>query len=288
MPGVIIGVNCGTYTVNYQGVNYQASARGVFRNLGIKPVVGDLVDFDDNNFVITKVYERQNYLKRPLIANIDQLLIVESVLEPEFSYLLAFKYLTYANMHNLKAKIILTKIDKLKDLALIDEIKKVFLKFEVEVYPLSNIDHAGVNEVKSLFANHITALIGQTGVGKSSLINSLDENYERAIGEYSKALGRGKHQTKEVILLPYENGYIADTPGFSSLDLELYKEDLAEFYPGFAKFYGKCFFNDCLHINEKNCLIKEMVASGQYPKVAYDCYLKLSNQAINKFKRFEK
>lgn len=288
MRGRIVSLSCGIYSINVDGVIYNAPARGLFRNRGIKPLVGDEVEIDSNNLIINTIYNRVSELKRPPIANIDQMLIIESLKEPEFSYLLAFKYLTYANMNNIKAKIILTKVDKQDDLKLINEIKETFKAIDIEVYVVSNKTGEGLKEVRELFANHISCLIGQSGVGKSSLINAIDKDFERKVGEYSRALGRGKHQTKEVILLPYEGGYIADTPGFSSLELNLYKEELAEFYPGFSEFFTKCYYSNCLHITENKCAVKERIEQGLYPKIAYDCYLKLSEESIYKLRRFER
>ena len=288
MRGRIVSSSCGTYSIDVDGVIYNAPARGLFRNRGVKPTVGDEVEITETNFVIQQVFPRVSFLKRPPIANIDQMLIVESLKEPEFSYLLAFKYLTYANMNGIKAKIILTKSDKEEDKKLIDDIINNFKMMNIDTYVASNKTMEGLEEVKKLFANHVTCLIGQSGVGKSSLINSIDKDFERKVGEYSYALGRGKHQTKEVILLPYEGGYIADTPGFSSLELDLYKEDLAQFFPGFNELYTKCYFSNCLHITENKCLVKEQFENGTYPKIAYECYLKLSEQSIYKTKRYER
>ncbi len=288
MRGRIVSSSCGTYSIDVDGVIYNAPARGLFRNRGVKPTVGDEVEITETNFVIQQVFPRVSFLKRPPIANIDQMLIVESLKEPEFSYLLAFKYLTYANMNGIKAKIILTKSDKEEDKKLIDDIINNFKMMNIDTYVVSNKTMEGLEEVKKLFANHVTCLIGQSGVGKSSLINSIDKDFERKVGEYSYALGRGKHQTKEIILLPYEGGYIADTPGFSSLELDLYKEDLAQFFPGFNELYTKCYFSNCLHITENKCLVKEQFENGTYPKIAYECYLKLSEQSIYKTKRYER
>ena len=287
MEGRIVGLNCGFYSVLADGMIFKVKARGAFRNKSIKPVVGDKVELDDTYFVINMVYPRDTYLKRPVIANLSQMLIVSSLVEPEFSYLLVFKYLTYANLHGVKAKIVLTKSDKYEDKDKIEEIKSVFNKLNIDVFVISNKTKEGLEEIKKLFKNEITCLIGQTGVGKSSLINSIDPEFNRNIGEYSDALGRGKHETKEVILLPYEGGFIADTPGFSSLDLELYKEEIAQYFPGFSSRYTECYFSNCLHISEKKCKIKEALEAGEIPSIAYDAYLKLSNEAIYKNRRFE-
>ena len=142
--------------------------------------------------------------------------------------------------------------------------------------------------MKAIFKDEVSCIMGQTGVGKSSLINAIDPAYEREIGEYSLALGRGKHQTKEVILLSYLGGYIADTPGFSSLDLDLYKEDLAAFYPGFNSLYNKCYFANCLHLSENRCVVKEKVLSGEISNLVYECYKKLSEEAIFRKERYTK
>ena len=288
MKGLIVAITCGTYAVKADGVIYNTKPRGVFRNQGVKPVVGDNVEFDPDNMTIEVVYPRSSALKRPLIANISQMILVFSLKEPDFSYLLAFKYLTYANMNNIRAKIIITKIDKEHDKKQIDEIKEVFNSVNIETYFISNKTREGIEEVKALFKDEVSCIMGQTGVGKSSLINAIDPNYEREIGEYSMALGRGKHQTKEVILLPYQGGYIADTPGFSSLELDLYKEDLAAFYPGFNTLYNKCYFVNCLHLSENRCVVKEKVNAGEISSLAYDCYKKLSEEAIFRKERYQK
>ena len=288
MKGLIVALSCGVYSVRADGIIYNLTARGVFRNQGIKPVVGDEVDFNEETMVIETVYPRNSFLKRPPIANISQIILVFSLKEPEFSYLLAFKYLTYANMNNIKAKLVLTKIDKDVDAELIKEIREVFSSVGTETYFISNKTKEGLEEVKALFANEVSCVMGQTGVGKSSLINAIDPNYEREIGEYSNALGRGKHRTKEVILLPYQGGYIADTPGFSSLDLNLFKEDLAAFFPAFNHLYNKCYFTDCLHLSESKCAVKDAINEGKISQKAYECYQKLSEESIFKKERYYK
>lgn len=288
MKGLIVALSCGVYSVTADGVIYNLTARGVFRNQGVKPMVGDEVAFNEETMVIETVYPRSTYLKRPPIANISQIILVFSLKEPEFSYLLAFKYLTYANMNNVKAKLVLTKTDKDVDANLINEIKEVFSSVNVETYFVSNKTKEGLEEVKKLFENEVSCVMGQTGVGKSSMINAIDPNYEREIGEYSFALGRGKHRTKEVVLLPYSKGYIADTPGFSSLDLNLFKEDLAAFFPSFNHLYNKCYFTDCLHTSENKCAVKEAINEGKISKKAYECYQKLLEEAIFKKERYYK
>ena len=288
MKGLIVALSCGVYSVSSEGIIYNVTARGVFRNQGVKPMVGDEVEFNPETMVIEVIYPRRSALKRPPIANISQIILVFSLKEPDFSYLLAFKYLTYANMHNIKANLVLTKIDKGVDEALVNEIKGVFNSVGVNTYFVSNKTKEGLDEVRGLFSDEISCVMGQTGVGKSSLINAIDANYEREIGEYSFALGRGKHRTKEVILLPYSGGYIADTPGFSSLDLNLFKEDLAVFFPSFNNLYNKCYYTNCLHVSENKCAVKEQINEGKISQKAYECYLKLLDEAIFKKERYNK
>ena len=288
MDGLIISSRYGVYKVYADGLVYSCKPRGTFRKNKMSPIVGDYVVINENEFTIEEIKERRTVLNRPKVANIDQLLIVFSIVEPEFSYYLAFKYLTHANKYGLDAKIIVTKIDKPGvEQSKIDEIKDTFNQLGIEVYFVSNKKGDGLEEVKELFKNKISSLLGQSGVGKSSLLNAIDPSYQRNEGEYSFALGRGKHETKETILLPYEGGYIADTPGFSSLDLELYKEDIAKFFPTFAIRSTKCFYTDCLHISEPKCEVKQALENHEIPQIAYDSYLKLSADAVSYIRRYK-
>ena len=273
MEGIIVSIKYGMYTVESDGVLYNTSPRGLvkFRD---KLYVGDKVILDDSNFLIIDVFNRKSLLKRPPISNIDQILLIFSLKEPDFSYYLAFKYLTYASYNGIKASLVLTKSDKSSEQE-IKEIREVFEKINVPTYVTCSKKDEGLDDIRPLFKDKISVLIGQSGVGKSSLLNAIDESYEREIGEYSLALGRGKHKTKEVILLPYQNGYIADTPGFSSLELEMTKLEVAQYFPSFKDDALECFYSNCLHISEKNCKIKEKMARGEIPQIAYDCYLKL-------------
>ena len=273
MEGIIVSIKYGVYVVNVDNVLYNSSPRGLLK-FKSKIYVGDKVILDDENYQIIDGIDRKSFLKRPTIANLDQILLIFSLKEPDFSYYLAFKYLTYANFNNINASLVLTKADKSNERE-IKEIVNVFNQLGIKTYVTSSKDNIGVNEIKELFTNKITVLVGQSGVGKSSLLNAIDESYLRDIGDYSLALGRGKHKTKEVILLPYQNGFIADTPGFSSLELEMNKLEVAQYFPGFKDDALECFYSNCLHISEKNCKIKEKVDCGQIPKLAYENYLKL-------------
>lgn len=280
MEGIIVAIKYGIYTVEVDGTFYQTSPRGIFRKDKIKPVVGDKVLLEEEHFLITDVLTRKSYLKRPCIANIDQMLLVFSLNEPAFSFFLACKYLTFANYSGVKAKIILTKSD-IGDKKDEQNIINTFAKIGIETYVVSNKTLEGIETIRDILKGKISCFVGQSGVGKSSLLNSIDENFTRDIGEYSTALGRGKHQTKEVILFPYESGYIADTPGFSSLELDIKPEDLAKFFPGFDKYAYNCYFSNCMHISESKCEVKKAVENNEIPTIIYETYLKLLEEIKN-------
>ena len=274
MEGVILAIQYGIYSVSVDGVIYQTSPRGVFRKHSVKPMVGDRVILDDGNFIIKDVLPRTSVLKRPAIANVDQILLIFSLSEPSFSYYLALKYLTYCNYQGVKAYLVLTKTDKSID----NEGEKIAKDFEligIKSFLVNNKSGEGVEEVKELLKDKVSCLMGQTGVGKSSLLNNIDPTYARSVGEYSEALGRGKHQTKEVILLPYLDGYIADTPGFSSLELDMTELDVSRFFPGMEEEALKCYFPNCLHVSEPKCMVKEKFVNGNIPSIFYESYLKL-------------
>lgn len=275
MEGIIIAISCGIYSVLVDKVVYQTSPRGLFRKNKIKPVVGDHVLLDTENFLITDVLPRTSLLKRPPIANVNQILLVFSLSEPSYSHYLTLKYLCYANYLGVPSRVILTKTDKLDEEKEALEIKKTLESVGVETYLVSNKTKEGVEEVKALINGKISCLIGQTGAGKSSLLNNIDPAFNREIGEYSKALGRGKHQTKEVVLLPILDGYIADTPGFSSLELDIPYTEISHYFPGMKEAYLNCFYSNCMHISEKKCAVKEKFSNENIPSIIYDSYLKL-------------
>ena len=276
MRGKILSSKGNVYVVlGEDRIFYNVFPRGLlkFRNKNV--MVGDECNIDDENFSIEDILPRKNSLIRPKVSNVDQIFVMMSVKRPELSKELIFKFLTYVNMNNVEPKLILTKYDLLEDKSMYNDFIDELNKLGVEVFLISKYDESSISLLKENLKNKTSMFMGQTGVGKSSFINMLDASFERKEGEYSEVLHRGKHQTKEVILLPYEGGYIIDTPGFSSLDLDISKHDLAHFFPGFNKLYTSCFYTDCLHKNEKNCKIKEEMANNLFSEETYDIYLKL-------------
>ena len=278
MKGIITSSICGSYKVTSDNVDYNVSARGLFKHKKRKLVVGDYVEINVDENIITDVYDQKTFFIRPCIANVDQAAVIMSAVEPEFSLFLVDKFLTYINFNNVKGTVIITKVDKLNDRTSIENIKNLIKSYGIDVVLFSKETKEGLDEVNALFKNKVTVLMGQSGVGKSSLLNTLIPEYNRMIGEYSSALGRGKHQTKEVILLPFDGGFIADTPGFSSLDIELSPKQIAMSFPIIKDHYGTCFFGDCLHISEKQCKVKDELGKT-LPNESYENYLLLIKEA---------
>ncbi len=281
MKGLVISIASNLYSVLSEGCVYSLLPRGLFKKKQIKPVVGDKVIFDEIKLIITDILERKSYLKRPQIANISQILIIQSITEPEFSFPLFLKYILLAKDINIPVKIIITKMDKPFDTKILDAVKNICSSLQIKLYFSSLNENEDKSDIKNIFKDNISCLIGQSGVGKSSLLNMIDPNFKRREGEYSIALGRGKHETKEVILLPYNNGFVADTPGFSSLYLDMDKEKLANLFFNLFEVENTCKFSNCSHIHEVDCEIKRMVKEEKIPVLLYNAYVKIYNDLIN-------
>ena len=288
MEGKILSTVGGIYKVYSNGNTYNLFSRGSIKHKNFSLCAGDNISFNEKEEVIEEAHERKNYLIRPRSANVDLMVITMSVVEPELSRELVYKFLTYANLNGIAAAVLFTKMDRLVDTSKVDSLKSDLEKLGYRVFLLSPEKTEIIEELQGFLAGKTTIIMGQTGVGKSSAINLIDPHFNRKIGEYSEALGRGKHQTKEVILLPFRNGFIGDTPGFSSLELDLYKEDLAQYFPGYEKYYLECYFSNCLHQNEKECKIKEEISKGNLSKEGYEVYIKLLNQLDFRSQRYKK
>ncbi|MEG2351072.1 MAG: ribosome small subunit-dependent GTPase A [Bacilli bacterium] len=270
MTGKIIKLISNIWTVKASEKHYNCGSIGKFRHLKISPVVGDNVEFDPENKIIIKVYSRKNELIRPPISNVDQALILVSCKEPEFSSNLLDKMLVVIEYNNIKPIICFTKYDLLKDSLLIDNVISYYRKIGYIV-----VINNSKSDVISLLENKITVLTGQTGVGKSTLLNTLKEDLNLATGEISKALGRGRHTTRHVELLEIAGGLVADTPGFSSLDfINMGKNDIKDNFIEFYDNQDKCKYQDCIHLKEAGCYIKELVKENIILKSRYDNYKK--------------
>ena len=278
MVGKVIKLISNKWTVQVEEHYYECSSIGKFKYLKVSPLVGDVVEIDINNKVITTIYPRKNELVRPPIANVDQAIILTSCKEPDFSSNLLDKMLVIIEYNNVKPIICFTKYDLLKDTKEIDEIINYYKKVGYEVYINSYVE-----KIKSVFKGKITVLTGQTGVGKSSLLNSLKKDLNLPTGEISKALGRGRHTTRHVELLEIEDGLVADTPGFSSLDfIGMDKNDIKDNFVEFYENQDKCKYKDCLHLKEDGCYIKKMVEEGKIRSTRYDNYKKFIESVVEK------
>ena len=276
--GRIVKALSGFYYVEAEGTIYKTRARGRFRNNRQKPLVGDFCQFDlrgHKEGYIKQLEPRRNALERPPIANVDQTLLVFSITEPDFDDVLLDKFLAVVEHDDIKPVIIITKIDI--DQTLIEDIKKRYAPYEL--YFIDSISHKGVELIKELIKDKVTVVMGQSGVGKSTMLNALDDKQNIATGEISQALGRGRHTTRHVELIHMYGGYIADTPGFSSLEMRLTPDELATSYHDFRVLSSDCRFRGCRHDQEPDCAVKEAVAEGTIAQSRYEHYITMLNEA---------
>ncbi len=251
----------------------------------VSPKVGDYCYYDDSEDVvlITEILPRQNELDRPDLANIDQLLLTFSAVEPDFSFNLLDKFLVLSYKNNLKPTLLVTKIDIIKQ----DELKDLKQslnyykdKLGIKIFYVNSLDVATTSKEEIFLENKITVLAGQTGVGKSTFLNAINPDLDIKTGEISKALGRGRHTTRHSELYKIKGGYIADTPGFSKLDLDIHHfDELKLFYPDFLDLSHDCRFgNSCNHLKEPGCQITNLVHSGDILQSRYDNYVRFVDE----------
>lgn len=271
MIGRIIKIVSNDYTVKCEdGNTYICKARGVFRNKKITPLVGDFVKITKEKNLIEEIMKRKNELIRPPVSNIDIALVVTSAKEPDFSSNLLDKMIDIIEFNNIMPVICISKYDLLDNTKEMDEIITYYKKIGYKVFINTQIE-----DIKKIFKDNVTILTGQTGVGKSSLINKLEKSMDLKTGEISKALGRGKHTTRHTELFELFDGYVADTPGFSSLNfIGMNKEDIRDNFIEFNEYKDKCKYRDCMHVNEDDCEIKRRVSNNEILKSRYDNYVK--------------
>ncbi len=282
IDGIIIkGIGGFYYVEAADGIIYECKARGVFRKEKITPLAGDKVEIsvDENNKnSIDKIYERRNMFKRPPIANVDKLVIVSSVCDPRPNLLIIDRLTAVAVYKNVEPIIVFTK----NDLQSADEYIEIYKNAGFKTFAVSNETGEGIGEVKAIIENGVCVFTGNSGVGKSSLINRMYPDFALETGEISKKLGRGRHTTRHVELLKINNGYIADTPGFSSLDFEtndlIKKDELAFCFPDFSDYIDSCKFSTCAHVNDKGCRLIEAVNSGDVMRSRHESYVTMYNE----------
>lgn len=275
MRGKIVKVISNDYTVLVNDKKYICKARGVFRNKKITPLAGDNVEIDENN-IITAIYKRKNKLDRPPVSNIDIAIIVVSTKDPDFSSILLNKMIDIIEFNNIKPLIVVSKTDLYID----DTIRNIISYYKRIGYTV--LLNTEIEELKEAIKDKYVILTGQTGSGKSSLLNSIDPNLNLKTDEISKALGRGKHTTRAIEFYQIDDLMIADTPGFSSLDFKnMTKEDIRDNFIEFEKFRNYCKYSDCMHIKEDDCYIKQMVKDNEINEQRYNDYVEFIKEKEN-------
>lgn len=279
--GRIIKAIGGFYYVEAAGTVYECRARGVFRKKNMSPLVGDLVTavvLEDGTGTVSEITRRKNQLVRPPIANLDQLILVVSICDPAPSTLVIDKMIAAAEEQGIEPVLVVSKTD-LQDAGWL---RAIYEKAGIPFYAVSSVTGEGVEAVRPLLQGKITAFTGNTGAGKSSLLNCIDPAFGLATGEISQKLGRGRHTTRHVELLPVEGGYVADTPGFSFIQIERYnmvkKEDLQFCFREFAPYLQSCRFVSCSHVKEKGCAVLEAVEKGQISPSRHESYVAMYNE----------
>ena len=283
MPkGIIISNISNLYNVETEDNKiYKCNARGKFKNSEISPIAGDYVEIDivdeaKATGVINEIKERNNYTKRPKMANLTQIILVVSMKLPKPDLVLLDKQLAYAEYMKIEPVICLNKID-LVDEQQVKEIKDIYIKIGYTVIETNAKEGKGIKEIAKLLKDNITAFSGNSGVGKSTLINSIFSNEMTKEGMISSKNKRGKNTTTNTYLYKLDsNSYIADTPGFSTFDIsEIKSEDLYKYFPELNKYSKDCEFIGCTHIKEENCGIKEAVENGNIAQARYERFCKI-------------
>ncbi|PKM85323.1 MAG: ribosome small subunit-dependent GTPase A [Firmicutes bacterium HGW-Firmicutes-11] len=275
MIGVIVKGIGGFYFVKVDDKVYRCKARGIFRKEGIVPRVGDEVSIvvqEGQESVIDRIFPRRNEFLRPAIANVDRLIIVMAAMRPEPNLTILDRFLVMAEQHRTSVVICLNKIDLDNG-----EVRRVFAETYKTVYPLvftSTVTGDGIQTLKGLMAGKKCCFAGPSGVGKSNLLNRLEGRVIAETGEISNKSQRGKHTTRHVELYELEGGgLVFDTPGFTSFDiLEAEEDQLAYLYPEMVPLIGKCRYDNCRHLAEPDCRIRDAVASGSIHRSRYESY----------------
>ena len=281
LNGILMKSIGGFYYVRCDGKEYECKARGSFRKSGNSPVVGDkvVISVPDEGFAsIEEIKPRFNKLKRPALANIDTLVIVCSTVDPEPNFTVIDKMTAAAVNNNMIPAIVVSK----NDLKSGERIAEIYRNSEFPVFLCSPEDTEDVNKLKAFLKGKVSAFTGNSGVGKSTLINRIFPELELQTGQISRKLGRGKHTTRVVELFEIDGCFVADTPGFSTVDLQRYemidKNRLQYCFPEFEKYLGECQFTSCSHTCEKGCRILQAVKDGEIEPSRHKSYVAMFNE----------
>ncbi|NRO17587.1 ribosome small subunit-dependent GTPase A [Lactobacillus helveticus] len=280
--GIVVGLIAGYYDVETAAGIIRTRARGVFRQKKQKPAVGDRVEIqidDQGMSYLVKILPRLNRIGRPAVANVSHILLVISAVEPDFSLELLDRFLTFFSWQKVKVTIYLSKTDLLKGDKLA-KIKEDLAYYQKIGYPVFTDYHdVEVKIPQMIKEGQIWTLAGQSGAGKSTLLNHLKKDANQVTGAISASLNRGKHTTREVELFKLGEGFLADTPGFSSIDLTPIKlNELCNYFVEFKRASSKCKFRGCQHLKEPGCEVKKLLEEGQIMQHRYDDYLAMRTE----------
>ena len=289
---IIKGIGGFYYEDTEKGL-YECRARGIFRKNKITPLVGDrvsisVVDEENKKGVVEEIEKRDTELVRPPIANVDKALIVFAIKNPAPNLSLLDRFIVLAEKENLEIVIVFTKVDLDADGELLEELKSIYEVSGYKVIPVSNKLKLNIDKIKEELKENTVVFAGPSGVGKSSLLNEVDKNFELKTGEVSDKIKRGKHTTRHAELLKLEcGGMVADTPGFSSLTLDdIDESELKEYFIEFDKHDDCRFGSRCIHENEPSCAVKEAVENGEISKKRYESYIQLLNEIRSGKRRY--
>lgn len=275
----------GFYYVEAEQTIYECKARGVFRKRGTTPLAGDWVQIciDNNTGTIEEIFPRKNMLVRPPCANIDQMFLVTSVCDPSPNLLVLDKMIAVAEDQEMEPILVISKTD----LQSADELEQIYQKAGIQVITVSSVSGQGIERIQTLLKDKISVFTGNSGVGKSSLLNCISPEFQQETGSISSKLGRGKHTTRQVELLKLPcGGYVADTPGFSTMDMERYnivkKEHLQYCFREMKPYITQCKFSSCSHTCEKGCAVLQAVERGEIAQSRHNSYAAMYEQVKDK------
>ena len=281
MIGLIVKAISSFYYVDFENTVYECKARGNFRKMGVSPVVGDYVEFsptDLSHGVIEEIKPRKNCLSRPVIANIDKIIIVSSFSCPSPDTLIIDRLTAVAVYYGIEPIIVFNK----SDTGDFSEYKKIYQNAGFKVFVVSAKDNIGIDDLRKEIGSSFCAFAGNSGVGKSSIINCLFGDLNLRTGEVSQKLGRGRHTTRSSEIYELFGGEVVDTPGFSSLEIEkietVLKEDLQFCFRDFEPFLNECRFSSCSHTKEKGCAVIKAVEDGKIEFSRFESYKMLYDQ----------
>ncbi|HBI6983249.1 TPA: ribosome small subunit-dependent GTPase A [Clostridium perfringens] len=284
MEGIIIKGIGGFYYIKTDEGIIECKARGKFRYNSLKPMVGDRVTIkvENGKGVIENIHERSSELIRPTVANVTQAFVVFAIKNPDINLDLLNRFLTLCEYNDIHAVVCLNKEDLCTDEEK-ENLKELINDIGYEVLFINAKEGKGFDALKERLEHNITVLCGPSGAGKSTLLNSFIDREHMETGSVSEKIGRGKHTTRHSELIDVDNGYLVDTPGFTTLDVTFIDRDSLKYcFPEFNDYNNLCKFNGCNHYKEPKCAVKEAVEEGKINKLRYDFYIKTLEEIINR------